>query len=133
MIIYLPPHSSHALQPLDVAVFKPLMEQWKDILQQYYRQSVMQTVDKATFPCLLSQLWRKISHQNARSGFLGTGLWPLNKAAVPAGRIIKSISNSTNNDQSAADSHAMYSPRKLLEDAVLTTISPPLSDETELH
>ena len=131
MIICLPPHSSHALQPLDVAVFKPLKEQWKDILQQYYRQSRMQTVDKATFPSLLSQLWRKISHQNARSGFRGTGLWPLNKAAVPAGRIMKSFSSSANDDQSAPDSHALYSPRKLLQDAILTTISPPLSAENK--
>ena len=91
----------------------------------------MQTVDKATFPSLLYQMWRKISHQNARSGFCGTGLWPLNKAAVPAGRIVKSTSNSTNNDQSAPDFHALYSPRKLLQDAILTTISPPLSDENK--
>ena len=29
IMICLPPHASHALQPLDVAVFKPLKDKWR--------------------------------------------------------------------------------------------------------
>eukprot|EP00794_Sanderia_malayensis_P019805 gene19805-21745_t len=81
IIICLPPHSSHTLQPLDVAVFKPLKEHWKDIIQQYYRQYRMQTID--------------------------------------------------NNAQSGSGSGALYSPRKLLRDAIVTTISQSLSAENK--
>ena len=36
IIVCLPPNTSHALQPLDVAVFKPFKEQWRRIL--FYRE-----------------------------------------------------------------------------------------------
>ena len=87
VLICIPPHTSHALQPLDVSVFKPLKDQWRSILLQWFMQSRMKTAEKAVFPKFLSQSWSKLSPKNAVSGFRATGLWPLNKAAVPEGKL----------------------------------------------
>ena len=56
IITALPPHTSHALQPLDVGLFKPLKAQWRKILLQFFRKTRMKSVDKAIFPTLLKQL-----------------------------------------------------------------------------
>ena len=48
IIIYLPPHTSHALQPLDVGVFKGLRA-WKRILLRFSSETGMTTVDIGFF------------------------------------------------------------------------------------
>ena len=53
IIICLPPHTSHALQPLDVGVFKGLKADWRRIL-----------------------IYVNVG------GFRGAGLWPFNSDAV---------------------------------------------------
>ena len=69
IIVCLPPHTSHALQPLDVAVFKPFKDHWWRILLTFYRETKMKTVDKAIFPSMIKKLWVKISSDNLISGF----------------------------------------------------------------
>ena len=71
MIVCLPPHTSHALQPLDVAVFKPFKDHWHRIILTFYREKRMKTVDKAIFPSLIIKLWVKISSDNLIIGFQG--------------------------------------------------------------
>ena len=44
IIICLPPHTSHALQPLDVGVFKGLKADWRKILLRFYRETRMTAV-----------------------------------------------------------------------------------------
>ena len=56
IIIALLPGTSHAIQPLDVGLFKPLKTQWRKILLQFFRETRMKLVDKAIFPTLLKQL-----------------------------------------------------------------------------
>ena len=112
IIICLPPHTSHALQPLDVGVFKPLKDHWKKILLQFYRQSKMKSVDKAIFPKLLAQLWLHLSPYNSRSGFKATGLWPLDQS-IPAAKVIDNEATRAQDPQPAS-SQLTESPKKLL-------------------
>ena len=35
-IVCLPPHTSHALQPMDITVFGPWKNNWRSLLQKYY-------------------------------------------------------------------------------------------------
>ena len=74
IMICLPPHTSHALQPLDVAVFKPLKDKWHTTLLKFYRETRMKSVDKGSFPVLLKQLWEKKSASHLVGGFRGSGL-----------------------------------------------------------
>ncbi|KAJ8927399.1 hypothetical protein NQ314_020178 [Rhamnusium bicolor] len=52
----LPAHISHALQPLDVGVFKSVKTAWSNVLKDYYRVTGCKNVDKITFPSLLKKL-----------------------------------------------------------------------------
>ena len=77
IIICLPPNWSHALQPLDVSVFKNLKEEWKKILKQWFRKSRLPIVDKAVFPGLLNRLRHTLSADDAVVSFRGSGIVPL--------------------------------------------------------
>ena len=80
--LYMPPHSSHLLQPLDVACFRPL--------KHFYGQKVQEmsidgrkTIDKTEFLSIYSSIHRHaLSKANILSGFKATGLIPLNSESV---------------------------------------------------
>ncbi len=78
-LICLPPHTSHALQPLDVAVYKPAKSNWKKIVGEYFLNSGYRLIDKQNFPPLIKKLQESFKPENAISGFRKTGLYPLNK------------------------------------------------------
>jgi hypothetical protein len=93
LTICMPPHSSHLLQPLDVACFSPLKSAYKKLIDQLVRQSIFH-VDKTMFLTMYQQARRRIFSSNTiRSGFRATGLVPfcpsrvldmLNPATPPA-------------------------------------------------
>ena len=58
-IICLPPHTSHALQALDVGVFKGMKAAWRIILFNFYHETRMIGLSKGSFPTLLKKLWRQ--------------------------------------------------------------------------
>jgi len=69
----LPPHTSHVLQPLDVAVFSSLSSAYgKEV------NHIRAAVDKDTFPNLFAHAQQvAFTPSNIRSGFRKTGIWPL--------------------------------------------------------
>ena len=52
-ILCLPPHTSHVLQPLDVACLRPTKAIWSDIVLTFYRKHIKLTLGKAEFPSLI--------------------------------------------------------------------------------
>lgn len=80
----LPAHTSHALQPLDVGVFKSVKNSWRNVLKDYYRDTGCKNVDKITFPLLLKKLVESgcFSRANAIGGFEGSGIYPLNEDKI---------------------------------------------------
>ena len=56
ILLCLPPKTNHALQPLDVEVFKPLKNKWREVLKIWARESRHQNVTKQVFPELLKNL-----------------------------------------------------------------------------
>lgn len=74
----LPAHTSHILQPLDVAVFSPI--------SRYYSQEVNKLkvpVDKDQFPNLLARAHRKaFTKENIQAGFRATGIYPYNPRVI---------------------------------------------------
>ncbi len=97
IMISLPPHTSHAPQPCDVAFFCPLKVIWKDILKSWFRETRMQTVDKAVFPSLLEKLWKKLKPSNAVAGFTGSGIHPVDREKVKK-RVIHTTFEETDED-----------------------------------
>ena len=78
----MPAHSSHLLQPLDVACFSPLKQAYGKLVQQLARNDVFH-IDKGDFLGMYKQARQAIhSEQNIISGFRATGLIPFNPERV---------------------------------------------------
>lgn len=85
--VCLPPHSTHATQPLDVAFYGPMKRFWRTILTEWKLSSNgknMTGLPKDHFPHLLAKLVERIkmSPDNIKSGFQATGISPLNRQKV---------------------------------------------------
>jgi 4-hydroxybenzoate polyprenyltransferase len=93
-LLYLPPHTSHVLQPLDLSVFSPL--------KHYYRKQVgylnlftdSSPVGKRNF-LLCYQTARKeaLSVSNIKGGWKASGLWPVAPAKPLMSRLLLENSN----------------------------------------
>jgi hypothetical protein len=140
IIVCIPPNTSHALQPLDVGVFAPIKRAWRLILKNWYRETRLQKVTKATFPHLLNKLFQELKRENAVKGFEGAGLYPVNKIPVEK-RILLTEKLKLHElleppiptdipEQSPPSPSLVSSPMKDLKIAILKTLTPTLSRET---
>jgi len=78
----MPSHSSHLLQPLDVACFAPLKRSYGDGISALARNYIHH-ISKETFLLALKAAYNLIfTKENARAGFRGAGLVPFNLDAV---------------------------------------------------
>lgn len=92
VIVCLPPHSTHVLQPLDTCVFKSVKTAWEKILRTHNHGS--HNIDKALFPSLLKKLVDQEKNNsfgkiNVVKGFLTCGLYPLDKLAISVEKLAK--------------------------------------------
>ena len=79
----LPSHTSHFLQPLDVAVYGPLKSAWKAILKDYKVTTRASNLTKEAFPSMVAKLWEKTFQPlHLKAGFRACGLFPFNANAV---------------------------------------------------
>ena len=92
LIICLPPHTSGALQPLDVSVFKSAKAEWRKILKNFFFESRHENVKKEHFPILLNELYKHMTAHpgNAVNGFAKSGLCPLDMSRIPKSKIMLS-------------------------------------------
>jgi len=78
----LPSHTSHKLQPLDVAVFGPLKTAYRDQAERLERAGT-NTIGKEHFTALYSPAReRAITKKNIIAGWAKSGLFPLNPERV---------------------------------------------------
>jgi hypothetical protein len=104
-IVTLPLHTSHHLQPLDVAVFRPFKCAFKNLWDAWtlkHSQRPAQKEDLCQWVCLA--LCKALSAHNIQKGFQKTGIWPFNPQAVedkmgPSLAFVTSL-------EAAGDSHA---------------------------
>ena len=84
-MISLPSHTSHALQPLDVACFKPFKSAFKAYRNKFMMQNNEGKVDKNTLAHWVDLALKKaLSKSNIVAGFRATGIWPLNLERMEA-------------------------------------------------
>ena len=79
----LPPHSTHASQPLDAAVFNPLKRNWNDAIHAFLSQNPGKVFTKYNFPPILKEAWENtMTAANICSGFRNAGIYPFNREKV---------------------------------------------------
>ena len=84
-MISLPSHTSHALQPLDVACFGPFKKAFKAYRDLWNMQGKDNKVNKEHLAQWASLTLKKaLTALNIRAGFKGCGIWLLNYAAMKA-------------------------------------------------
>ncbi|OLN80947.1 Tigger transposable element-derived protein 2, partial [Colletotrichum chlorophyti] len=80
-LLYLPPHTSHVLQPLDQSVFSPLKTAYRKELSFLTDWDDSTIVGKKNFIiCYHKARQAALSIQNIKSGWKYTGLWPVSVA-----------------------------------------------------
>ena len=84
IILVLPPHSTHRLQPLDVAMFLPLSIYYSQELQTLMSKGLgLIRMSKRMFYSLFKLAWDKaFIKENIDSAFTKTGIWPFNVTLV---------------------------------------------------
>ena len=83
IILCLPPHTTHATQPLDCGVFSPLKTKWSEVCHEFFFKNPGKVITKFNFNSLFSQAWLKsLVPANLISGFKTCGIYPLNRNAV---------------------------------------------------
>ena len=92
----LPSHTTHVLQPLDVAVYGPVKKSWKKILKEYKMETCAAKVDKTVFPSLIRKLWdESFQPDHLKAGFKRAGLCPVSKDAIPKSSYAPSLMETT--------------------------------------
>ena len=83
-LLCLPPHSSHALQPLDVAVFRSLKACWSEVCLNFFVKNPSKTLGKDDFPACLKVMYNHLvaNPQFTVNGFKKCGFRPFNPRAV---------------------------------------------------
>lgn len=80
-LLFLPPHTSHVLQPLDLAVFSSLKAAYRKELNTLVNLTDSTAIGKRGFlDCYRRARLAGLTSQNIRSGWKATGLWPVTMA-----------------------------------------------------
>ena len=78
----MPPHSSHLLQPLNVACFSPLKRKYSDKISALARSRIHHINKENFLPAFKATFTKVFTPENVRAGFRGAGLVPHNPEAV---------------------------------------------------
>ena len=116
-LLFLPSHTSHVLQPLDLSVFGPL--------KTYYRQEIncagliadSAPVLKAQFiSCYVKAYAKAFRSSNIKSGFSATGIYPFRPSRVYKSRqVVQPKSPVTETKQPEPPIHALKTPRSAFD------------------
>ncbi|XP_018358953.1 PREDICTED: uncharacterized protein LOC108758464 [Trachymyrmex cornetzi] len=91
-LILIPPHTSHAIQPLDVSFFKPLKIYYHQRAISWQHSNVGKGITRIVFGILLKHAWNlAASIKIATKGFEKIGIYPFNPHAIPSYKFVSYI------------------------------------------
>jgi len=91
ILLCLPPHTTHARQPLDVSVFKSLKSHFSKALRAWCFTKKNFVVTKRDFARVVKEPYESaLSMANIKSGFAKCGVFPLNRRAIPQLKLLPS-------------------------------------------
>jgi hypothetical protein len=80
--LYMPPHSSHLLQPLDISCFGPLKKAYSREIERLVRRRRAHITKTQFFPAFHAAHQATIIKRNIKGGFRGAGLTPFDPEYV---------------------------------------------------
>ena len=82
IVVCLPSHTTHTLQPCDVGMFSPLSNSWKSSVNHLTRDGI--PITKYNFLRYYHLAWQKaFKSSTIISAFVKSGIWLLNPNAIP--------------------------------------------------
>ena len=82
-LLYLPAHTSHFLQPLDVGVFKSFKTSFNKACGNYVRQYPGRVITTDVLASMVAQAYpTSFTPVNVLSGFKKAGMYPFNPSEV---------------------------------------------------
>lgn len=81
-ILLLPPHSSHLIQPMNLAVFKSVKTTWDQRLCTWNRHHYIQMLPKQELSRIICNIWATLDKQIIKNGFKKAGIYPYNYNAI---------------------------------------------------
>lgn len=107
ILLCLPSHTTSALQPLDRAVFGPLKTYFNQETNQFIRLNPNKKINRYNTGKLIRNAWiRAATPANALAGFRGTGIYPVDRNALPDTTFL--ISNTALNSENPGTSRASH-------------------------
>ena len=83
IVFCLPPHTTHASQPLDAAVFGPLKQHWANACHKYMQKNPGKGITKYQFSGLFKEAWMEtLRPSNVCAGFKKCGIFPFDPNAI---------------------------------------------------
>ncbi|EFQ94073.1 hypothetical protein PTT_08372 [Pyrenophora teres f. teres 0-1] len=82
ILLCMPVHSSHLLQPLDVACFAPLKRRYGNVVSGLARNRTNYISKESFLPAFKTAFEQSLIKENIQAGFRGAGLVPHNPQAV---------------------------------------------------
>jgi hypothetical protein len=82
IILCMPAHSFHILQPLNVACFGPLKRVYGKMVEKMMRRSLTYIAKEDFLPFFKDTHFEVFTHKNIQAGFLGAGLVPFDPESV---------------------------------------------------
>ena len=84
-VFVLEPHTSHWGQPLDKNPFLAFKDAYNEGMQKFNRRVGGRGIQKSEFFSVLNLTWEKsITTKNIKAGYKRTGIWSVNRAAIPS-------------------------------------------------
>lgn len=110
ILLCLPSHTTHFLQPLDRSFFKSLKSHYYSECNRFMKTNPSRKITRYQFGKLLGEAWNKSATvQNAISGFKATGILPFNPSIIPDYAYLSDtlVSNSANQTDGIPNRHAI--------------------------
>lgn len=80
-LLFLPPHTSHVLQPLDLSVFSPLKTTYRKLLNEINSWNESTVLGKQMMiKCIVAARKEALTDHNIKTGWRISGLWPISMA-----------------------------------------------------
>ena len=77
--IYLPPHTSHVLQPFNVSIFETVKDAYRSAISKLTNNNDTTPQEPSVFlECYSKARIAGITKENIKAGWKATGLWPVN-------------------------------------------------------
>ncbi|CAH2009014.1 unnamed protein product, partial [Acanthoscelides obtectus] len=90
VLVALLPNSTHILQPLDVAVFRPVKATWRNVVHDFRFKNEGAKIRRSDFSNLVKACFEKcLKQETIKKGFECCGLFPFNPESINYSKLMK--------------------------------------------